>query len=153
MLSQIPEDAGSDVVISVKSTSAPASPTNGQKSGNKPEYDPSIVYILEFCTVLALRDADTVQLLSKRMVGALQAILRDVGSYHHILVGRAAFYLLRLLQFSYVREMIPYLHISFAIVKHIEKDEINQPNPFYRSTTFFALPSCCIAYPASPKTL
>lgn len=102
LLAEIPEDVGSNAVIAVKSENAPASPVNGQKSQKKPVYDPAMVYILEFCTVLALRDASTVELLGQRVVGALQAVLRDASSYHPILVARATFYLFRLLQFSYV---------------------------------------------------
>lgn len=103
LLDEIPEDVGSTIVIAVKSENAPASPVNGQQSQKRPVYDPAIAYVLEFCTVLALRDTDTVELFGKRVVDALQAVLRDVGSYHPILVARATFYLFRLLQFSYVR--------------------------------------------------
>lgn len=103
LLSEIPEDHnGSPVLIRVNADNAPSSPTNGQKVKSGPIYDPAMVYILEFCTILALRDENTVELLGQRVVGVLQAVLRDVGNYHPTLVARATFYLFRLLQAGYV---------------------------------------------------
>ncbi len=107
LLDQIPDETGS-TVITVKAENMPTPAPNGQKSGkNSPVYDPGLVYLLEFCTVLALRDEQTVELLGKRVVEALQTILRDVPSYHPIVVSRATFYLFKLLQFSYVSAMPP----------------------------------------------
>jgi len=102
LLEQIPEDNGS-TVITVKTDNIPPSQVNGQNSRqNNALYDPGLVYILEFCTVLALRDNSTVELLGKRVVEAIQAILRDVPRYHPILIERATFYLFSFLQASYV---------------------------------------------------
>lgn len=92
-------------MITVKTENVPttAAPANGQKAKqDSPVYDPAMVYILEFCTVLALRDRETVELLGKRVVEALQAVLRDVKTYHPVLIARATFYLFRLLKASYV---------------------------------------------------
>lgn len=103
LLDQIPEDSGSGVVITVKADNVPPhSPALAQKPRNNVLYDPSLVYILELSTTLALRDDHTVQLLGKRVVDALQAILRDISSYHPITVSRTTFYSFRLLQASYV---------------------------------------------------
>ncbi len=102
LLDQIPEDNGA-MVIKVKSENIPPSQANGQKQRQSTAvYDPALVYILEFCTVLALRDEGTAELLGKRVVKAIQAILRDVPRYHPILIERATFYLFNLLQASYV---------------------------------------------------
>lgn len=101
LLEQIPEDNGATVVISVKTDNGPVSPSQKQRQAS-PVYDPSMVYILEFCTVLALRDEQTVELLGKRVVVALQAVLRDASRYHPILIERTTFYLFNLLQASYV---------------------------------------------------
>ncbi|AEO55173.1 hypothetical protein MYCTH_2298717 [Thermothelomyces thermophilus ATCC 42464] len=101
LLEQIPEDSGPSV-ITVKAENIPPSPANGQKPRQSNAlYDPGLVYILEFCTVLALRDNATVELLGKRVVEAIQTILRDVPRYHPILIERATFYLFSLLQASY----------------------------------------------------
>jgi brefeldin A-resistance guanine nucleotide exchange factor 1 len=103
LLDQLPDDGGSAVVISVKAENVPASPSNGQKGAQgNPHYDPATVYILEFCTTLALRDDETIALLGKRVVEAVQSVLRDVSRYHPILIGRATYYLFKLLQASYV---------------------------------------------------
>jgi len=105
LLGEIPEDNGSGIVITVKNAdNVPASPPNGQKSRQTgPVYDPALIYILEFCTTLALRDDDTTELLGKRVVDVLQTVLRDNSSYNPIVIGRAAFYLFKLLQAGYVR--------------------------------------------------
>ncbi|KAK4126045.1 Sec7-domain-containing protein [Parathielavia appendiculata] len=101
LLGHIPEDNGSSV-ITVKADNIPPSQTNGQQSRQSNAiYDPALVYILEFCTVLALRDDSTVERLGRRVVEAIQAILRDVPQYHPILIERATFYLFNLLQASY----------------------------------------------------
>ncbi|KAK4238164.1 hypothetical protein C8A03DRAFT_33819 [Achaetomium macrosporum] len=101
LLEQIPEDVGS-TVITVKTENIPPSQPNGQKPRQSSAvYNPALVYILEFCTVLALRDDSTIELLGKRVVEAVQAILRDVSRYHPILIERATFYLFNLLQASY----------------------------------------------------
>ncbi|KAK0745136.1 hypothetical protein B0T21DRAFT_381192 [Apiosordaria backusii] len=100
LLAQIPEDNGS-TVITVKAENIPPS-TNGQKPRQTTAvYDPGLVYILEFCTVLALRDETTIEVLGKRVVEAIQEILRDVPRYHPVLIERATFYLFNLLQASY----------------------------------------------------
>lgn len=103
LLSHIPEDSGSDAVITVKADNVPpTSPVLAQKPSAAVPYDPGLVYILELSTVQTLRDEHTVQLLGKRVINALQAVLRDIGSHHPIVVGRTTYYLFKLLQASYV---------------------------------------------------
>lgn len=65
-----------------------------------------MVYILEFCTVLALRDEKTVELLGKSVAEALQMILRDSAQHHPILVSRAAYYQFSVLKESYVSQVM-----------------------------------------------
>ncbi len=116
LLDQIPEDNGS-TVITVKVENIPPSHANGQKARQSSAvYDPALVYILEFCTVLALRDDSTVELLGKRVVEAIQTILRDVPRYHPILIERATFYLFSLLHASYVS--IHHPHFSEGTLAH-----------------------------------
>ncbi|TDZ17365.1 Uncharacterized protein Cob_v009713 [Colletotrichum orbiculare MAFF 240422] len=101
LLNALPEDHAS-TVMTVKSDSMPASVINGQDQAreNTP-YDPAVAYLLEFCTVIALREQDTVRLFGKRVIEALQAMLRNAARFHPIIVSRAAFYLLKLLGVSY----------------------------------------------------
>ncbi|KAK4146703.1 uncharacterized protein C8A04DRAFT_34608 [Dichotomopilus funicola] len=113
LLDQIPEDNG-QTVITVKTENIPPSQPNGQKPRqNTALYDPALVYILEFCTVLALRDDSTVELLGKRVVEAIQTILRDVPRYHPILIERATFYMFNLLHASYDHD-----HVRVPILLH-----------------------------------
>lgn len=103
LLEQIPEDAGSEAVITVKADNMPpSSPALTQKPTAAAAYDPGLVYILELSTVLALRDDHAVRLVGKRVIDAHQAILRDLSQHHAIVIARTTFYLFRLLQASYV---------------------------------------------------
>lgn len=107
LLSQLPDDPSS-IVITLKTETEAVSPTNGHKSSsNGPVYDPSMAYILELCTVLTLRDEETVNALGRDVAEALQNTLRNAGSYHHILISRTIFYLLQILQASYVSVINP----------------------------------------------
>lgn len=108
LLNELPDDESSAVpVITVKTDSLPSSPASASKSTTeKPKYDPAIVYILEFATVLALRDNETVGLLGKSVAEALQMILRDSPQHHPILVSRAAFYQFSILKASYDHDFV-----------------------------------------------
>jgi golgi-specific brefeldin A-resistance guanine nucleotide exchange factor 1 len=102
LLSQLPEDP-SATIISVKSDAAPSVAINGQnRTSDGPVYDPAIVYLLELSTVLALRDDQSQRTVGQEVAEALQNVIRDAANYHHIMVSRTAFYLLRLLHSSYV---------------------------------------------------
>jgi brefeldin A-resistance guanine nucleotide exchange factor 1 len=102
LLAELPDDPSS-VIISVKSENDNQSPANGQKpTSSGPVYDPAMVYLLELCTVLALRDEETVERLGAAVAGALQNVMRNAASYHSILISRTMFYLLHLLHASYV---------------------------------------------------
>lgn len=106
LLSQIPDDPSS-IQISVKAEDdAPSIPRNGQRTSNSPVYDPSLVYVLELCTVLALRDEETVSALGADVAEALQNILRNPKSWHPILTSRIIYYTLNLLHASYVSEKL-----------------------------------------------
>lgn len=101
LLDQLPDDP-SAVVISVKVENS-ASPTNGQKNVDKgPVYDPSVIYVLELCTVLALRDTESTLAFGKDVAEALQNVIRNGSSYHSVVISRTLFYLLQLLYASYV---------------------------------------------------
>lgn len=103
LLEQIPEDSGSEALITVKANNVPpTSPALAQKPASPIAYDPGLVYILELSTVMALRDEHSVRLLGKRVMNALHAILRDTSHHHAIIVARSTFYLFKLLQASYV---------------------------------------------------
>ncbi|RAL63945.1 hypothetical protein DID88_003133 [Monilinia fructigena] len=78
LISQLPDDPSS-VVISVKSeVEPPSSPTNGINGTlSGPVYDPSMVYILELCTVLATRDNETIDAFGADVAEALQKCYKE----------------------------------------------------------------------------
>lgn len=101
LLDQLPDDPSS-IVISVKSETDTAV-ANGQKtSSTGPVYDPAVVYLLELCTVLALRDRETTDALGADVAEALQNVMRNAPNYHSTMISRTMFYLLHLLHASYV---------------------------------------------------
>ncbi|KAI1203886.1 Sec7-domain-containing protein [Nemania serpens] len=109
LLGQLPDDESSNVpVITVKPENGPSSPASGgnKVAHTKPTYDPAVVYVLEFCTVLVLRSPETIQLLGKHVAEALQTILRNSGRYHSALVSRAAYYQFNMLKASYDHDYV-----------------------------------------------
>ncbi|KAH8708485.1 hypothetical protein GQ44DRAFT_830770 [Phaeosphaeriaceae sp. PMI808] len=102
LLDHIPEDGGSPRVIVVKPEIPGASPRpNGtRKAGKGPLYDPSLVFVLELATVLALRDEETVKELAKDVTDALSSVIRDISKHHPVVVARSVYYLLSLLKAS-----------------------------------------------------
>ncbi|KAF1955729.1 Sec7-domain-containing protein [Byssothecium circinans] len=102
LLEQIPED-GSPRVIVVK-PEVPAQPgprTNGNRTKpNRPTYDPSLVFVLELATMLAVRDEETVRELAKDVADALSTVIRNAAKLHPVVVARAVYYLLVLLKAS-----------------------------------------------------
>ncbi|KUJ06887.1 uncharacterized protein LY89DRAFT_702760 [Mollisia scopiformis] len=128
LLEQLPDDPTS-VVISVKSEAEPQPGTNGQKSViNGPIYDPSVVYLLELCTVLALRDKETVLSLGSSVAGALQGVMRNAHSYHFIMTSRTMFYLLHLLHASYEHDFIR-VPVVLHTISSFKKDLFDRSAP------------------------
>lgn len=106
LLDQLPEGSNT-TVISVKQENMHASPINGQHpSEGLPKYDPSVTYILEFCTILATRDAETIEKIGKMVFDTLQDVLRDSSQHHAITISRATFYALQLLKASYDHDFV-----------------------------------------------
>lgn len=102
LLDQLPDDPSS-IVISVKSeTEPPLSPDPRKGTPTGPAYDPSHVYLLEFCTVLAIRDSETIAALGADVAEALMNVMRNAPSFHSIMISRTIFYLLHLLHASFV---------------------------------------------------
>ncbi|KAI9053152.1 hypothetical protein LZ554_003418 [Drepanopeziza brunnea f. sp. 'monogermtubi'] len=127
LLAQLPDDPSS-IVISVKSE-ADTLPANGQKTTqNGPVYDPAMVYILELCTVLALRDKETVVALGADVAEALQNVMRHAPSYHSIMISRTMFYLLHLLHASYEHEFLR-VPVVLHTISSFKKDLLDKSAP------------------------
>lgn len=103
LLEHLPED-GSPRVIVVKPEIPGASPrtTGPRQKGKGPLYDPSLVFVLELATVLALRDEETVKELAKDVTDALASVIRDAPKHHYVVIARSVYYLLSLLKASNV---------------------------------------------------
>lgn len=123
LISQLPDDPSS-VVISVKSeVEPPSSPTNGINGTlSGPVYDPSMVYVLELCTVLATRDNETINAFGADVAEALQNVIRNSSSWHYVMVSRTIFYLLHLLHASYV---------SISSIMQLVKANISRNNHIF----------------------
>ncbi|KAL8719313.1 MAG: hypothetical protein Q9225_003677 [Loekoesia sp. 1 TL-2023] len=105
LLEQLPQDS-SPAVIVVK-PERPSSPvkTNGPRQGNRgPAYDPSLVYVLELITLLAIRDGSNLAAVGELVADALQNIIRNATNTHFMVLSRAVFYLLLLLQKSVAQD-------------------------------------------------
>lgn len=111
LLRQLPEQS-SPVVIVVRPEKPAPTPirTNGHRpNSSSPAYDPSVVFVLELSTILATRDAESVSLMGQTVADALQSIVRDAANVHPLILSRAVYYLLYLLNASQVRST---LHLS-----------------------------------------
>ena len=105
LLNKLPEPA-SPVVISVR-PERPVVPSPVRANGHRtnpstPSYDPSLVFVLELATIFATRDQRSVALMGQAVADALQTIIRDAANVHPLVLSRAIFYLLFLLNVSQV---------------------------------------------------
>ncbi|KAI4248575.1 MAG: hypothetical protein LQ352_005900 [Teloschistes flavicans] len=105
LLEQLPQES-SPVVIVVKPERPAAAPkTNGQRQGNRgPAYDPSLLFVLELLTVLAVRDNASFAEVGELVADALQNVIRNATNTHFMVLSRAVFYLLLLLEKSAAQE-------------------------------------------------
>ncbi|KAI4170760.1 MAG: hypothetical protein LQ343_004722 [Gyalolechia ehrenbergii] len=107
LLEQLPQDP-SPAVIVVK-PERPSSPTkaNGHRPGNRgPAYDPSLVYVLEIITLLAIRDESSLAAVGELVADALQNVIRNAGNTHSMVLSRAVYCLLLLLQKSSTQTLV-----------------------------------------------
>ncbi|KAL3427355.1 Sec7 domain-containing protein [Phlyctema vagabunda] len=127
LLDQLPDDP-STIVISVKSETD-TTPANGQKTETQgPVYDPAIVYLLELCTVLALRDPEATEALGADVAEALQNIIRNSSSYHSMMISRTIFYLLHLLHASYEQSFLR-VPVLLHSISSFKKDLLDKAAP------------------------
>ena len=104
LLEQLPEES-SPVVIVVKPdrpTPAPIKTNDHQTDPHGLVYDPSVVFVLELATILAMRDDEAVSMVGEAVADALQTTIRNFANTHPLIVSRAVFYLLHLLKASRV---------------------------------------------------
>lgn len=102
LLSLLPEQS-SPVVMSVKPEQprpTPIRPNGSRRKLSRSAYDPSIVFILELATILATRDAESILMVAQPVADALQYVARDSANVHPLILSRAVFYLLYVLEAS-----------------------------------------------------
>jgi len=118
LLDQILED-DQNTIITVKQDTIPNASDSGQGAiSYQPTYDPAIAYILEFCTILVLRDGELMQNMGRVVSSAILGLLRDPAKWHPITLSRATYYALSILKQSYVRSThSPFQHRR-AYVQH-----------------------------------
>ena len=106
LLEQLPQDSSPLVMVVKPDPTSPISPkTNGHRQvPGKSNYDPSVLYILELATMLAIRDEKSVQAVGKEVAEALQNIVRDSTNVHPMVLSRTVFYLLHILTASHVSQ-------------------------------------------------
>lgn len=106
LLAQIPEDSSPRVMVVKPDLPAPSPlrPNGSKVRTQGPQYDPSLVFALELATILALRDAETVEKLGKSVADALQTVIRD-NNVHPVVLSRTVYYLLRVLRESNVSKL------------------------------------------------
>jgi len=86
----------------VKPELPPTSPrvSGTRRKANTPVYDPTLVFVLELATILALKDEESVRELGKDVAGALQSVIRNASNVHFVAISRVVYYLLTLLRES-----------------------------------------------------
>ncbi|KAI9736372.1 MAG: GDP/GTP exchange factor for ARF [Claussenomyces sp. TS43310] len=125
LLLHLPEDSSAAIIV-VKSDGGQVETATGQKNSVGPE--PATIYLLELCTVLALRDAETVANLGGDVSGALQNIMRDAPSHHPTTVSRAVYYLLNLLHAGYEHSFLR-VPVVFHTISSFKADLLARAAP------------------------
>lgn len=104
LVAHIPEESTPRVIV-VKAEMPAPTPVrpNGQKAKQVGiAYDASVVFVLEFATILTARDAETISKFGEEIADALQSVVRDAPHMHPLIVSRAVYYLLSFLRASHV---------------------------------------------------
>lgn len=105
LLSQLPEETSPIVIVKAE---RPVSAPNRQEATRYARagaaYNPSTVYLLEFATILTLRDKDTIAAAGESLTATLQTVVRDASNLHPLASTRAVHYLLELLRLSFVSQ-------------------------------------------------
>lgn len=105
LLALLPEE-GTPLIIHKPDPTTIPSTVNTTFIDKNPKYDPAVAYVLELATCLVLRDQDTIGALGKQVAVALQSVVRGAQYAHHIIVSRAIYYLLSLLEQSHEHTFI-----------------------------------------------
>lgn len=131
LLKQLPEDNTPQVIVVKPEMPAPKPVRpNGEKA--KPvglAYEPSMVFVLEFCTILAARDESTMAKFGKQICEALHTVVRDASHMHPVTLSRAVYYLLSFLRASQDHDFVRAPVVLHAISK-FDQELLKQAGPY-----------------------
>ena len=103
ILSQLPEEPSPIVVVKPeRPTPMPNRPEVSRTSRSSAAYNPTTVFLLEFATILTLRDEETVAAAGESLTASLQTAIRDASNLHPVTSSRMVHYLLDLLRLAFV---------------------------------------------------
>jgi golgi-specific brefeldin A-resistance guanine nucleotide exchange factor 1 len=100
LLEGIPSET-TPVVAVIKQEPGSPLPAKLREQQNPSNYNPSMIYILELSSMIAIKNTDHGGAVSKDVVEALQDVIRSSNGMHPLVVSRAAFYLLHVLNANY----------------------------------------------------
>ena len=103
LLSQLPEEPSPIVVVKPeRPSSTQIRPVVPRPSQSSAAYNPSTLFLLEFATILTLRDNETVAVVGESLTASLQTVIRDASNLHPLTSSRVVHYLLALLGLGFV---------------------------------------------------
>jgi len=103
LLAQLPDEPSPVVTVKSDRPIPVTARMNGQRAPKaRPEYSPGTVFLLEFATVLTLRDEETISAIGEALTSALQTAVRDATNMHPLATSRIVQYLLDLMRLSFV---------------------------------------------------
>ena len=135
ILAQLPEDTSPIVVVKPERPSTASNRATGPRAGNLGlSYNPSIVFLYELATVLALRDEDILASVGEKLASSLQTTVRDASNIHPVAASRVVHYLLELLRTGSVSNTRPSCLQNTDMTK--EHDFIRTPVVLHTFSSF-----------------
>lgn len=131
LLNQLPEDNTPQVIVVKPEMPAPKPVrSNGEKTKAMGlTYEPSTVFVLEFCTILAARDERTMSVFGKRIAATLHAIVRDASHIHPVTLSRAVYYLLSFLRASHEHDFVR-APVALHTISKFDQELLKQAGPY-----------------------
>lgn len=90
------------MVAVIKAEPGSPNPSKANHQQGASNYDPSTIYLLELASMIAIKNKAIGEAVSKDVVEVLQDVVRSSNSLHPLIVSRAAFCLLHVLNANYV---------------------------------------------------
>lgn len=119
LLAALPEDSSPQIIVVKPDLPAPTPvrPNGSKAKSTAVAYEPSVVFVLELCTMLSARDEKAIAELGQPLANSLSAIVRDSTHNHPVATSRAAYYLLSFLRASHEHDYVRAPVILHSIAK------------------------------------